>query len=343
MPLISSISAGARSFGLYVLAALKTVIDTFNRANGSLGSISGQAWKVWRGTWSISSNQASATSPASSYPAATLNFLDTDVTIGISTPASGAGTVFWLSDADNWWGATYDIVYACQTCQGFSCVTYSTGCAASTCLTSKCNASTCNGGQFCATTFCTTWTCNAFTLGNCTTFAGFNCISWSSANKNCTARNPAFCNGRNPATCNQRTCASGNCVTWNPCSTSVCNSSTCSTSQCNSPTFPCNAGNFFFFSCNCTTTYQTKLIKNVTGTISAVANSAWSAVVGSFRVILSGNNVTVRTFNTANYTTQIGSDWTTAATGAVKNKRHGILVAPANSSQGNTIDEFRVG
>lgn len=342
MPLISSIGAGARSFGIYVLSALKTVIDTFNRANGPLGSISGQAWKVWRGTWAIATNQASATAPASSYPAATLNFTATDVTLGVSSPGAGAGTVFWLSDADNWWGATYDTVYACQTCSAANCNTFSVACNASTCNSVKCNASTCNAGQFCATTFCTTWTCNAYTLGSCTTFAGFNCISWSAANKACTARNPAFCNGRNPATCNARNCASGNCTSYNPCTGSTCNSSTCSISTCNSPAYPCNAWFSFFTSCNCTTTYQTRLIKNIAGTISAVANSAWSAAVGSFRVILSGSNITVRTYNTANYTTQIGVDWTSSSTGAVKNKRHGILVAPASFSQGNTIDEFRV-
>lgn len=358
----SSTRAGssARAFGLFVLSALKTVIDTFNRSDGILGVISGQAWKVWRGTWSIATNQASATSPASSYPAATLTFTSTDVTIGISTPAAGAGTVFWLSDANNWWGATYDIIYTCQTCAGANCNTYTSQCNASTCNAGNCNAGNCSGNACsqgicssytCNAYTCNQWTCNGYTLGNCTAFAGYNCTTWS-ANKACIGRNPAFCNGRNPSTCNKNSCsltacASGNCNGVYSCLQYACNqwsctTWTCTTSNCTTTWYPCTAFYSFFFSCNCTTTYNTNLIKNIAGTISSVANSAWNAAVGSFKVILSGTNVTVRTYNTANYTTQIGTDWTTAATGAVKNKKHGIMVAPANYSQGNTIDEFRV-
>lgn len=126
MPIISSISAGARAFGLYVLTALASVIDTFNRSDNAsdLGSAGGQKWKIWRGVWGIATNKATSTTAASSYPLATLTFTKESMNISVGGPDPGLGAAFWVTDDNNWYATTYDQVYSCQTCSG--CAAYNT-------------------------------------------------------------------------------------------------------------------------------------------------------------------------------------------------------------------------
>ena len=85
-----------------------------------------------------------------------------------------------------------------------------------------------------------------------------------------------------------------------------------------------------------------RIWKSIAGTVTEVANSLFSATVQSFKTILSGSNITIKTYSDTSYTSQIGSDWNTSSTGAIKNKKHGIIVMSANYNQGSTIDEFKV-
>lgn len=201
MPLISSLSAGARAFGLYVLAALATVIDTFNRSDNAtdLGSISGQKWKIWRGVWGISGNKAVSSTTASTYPLATLTFTKTDVTVSISGQDPGMGAAFWVTDAENWYATIYVQVESCQTCN--NCNSW--------------NASNCNqfSGGNPATYTCLAWTCNAYTC-NAWTCTTSTCNSWFCNSGTTATWNPIFCSGfYNNPNCNAFFAYTCNCVT----------------------------------------------------------------------------------------------------------------------------------
>ena len=317
MPLMSSRASGSvRAFGLTILSALTSVIDNFNRSNQSgLGPAKGQRWKIWRGAWEILSNTASSSSGPSTHALATLNFTKTDVTISVSGAGPGMGTAFWVSDANNWWAATYEQVYSCQTCGG--CAAYNTP-------------------QCCAFN-----TVPANAPG-----ASPNCIPTSNPGP---IGNPC-CNSCVPKTsppvgfCQQ---------TYNPYSRNPPAPpnppSPCPIIPGNPATFPCSGNCFsspcsapFTFSCNCTTAHSIKILSAIASTISTAASSAFSSTIASFRAVLSGNNVTIRAYSDSSWASQIGSDWNTNLTSPNKKKAHGIIKSPATFSQSSSIDEFRV-
>lgn len=301
------------------LKALISITDNFNRADNAsdLGKAGTMSWKIWRGTWGISGNKASSSTAASSYPLATLNFTSTDVTISIGSPEAGMGASFWVSDADNWWAATYEQVYSCQTCSACSSYNPLSCCAFNT--FTYCSAySTVTGNACCNNAIAGNPCCNSC-KPKTTPPIGFCQTSYNPYSKNPTTYNPY---SRNPTNypCNAN-------ATSYPCSGN-CYSFSCA--------------NVFFFSCNCATTYSMKLLSDIASTISTAASSTFSSAIASFKAILSGNNVTVRAYSDSAWTTQIGSDWSTNLASPNKTKAHGIIKAPATYSQGSTIDEFRV-
>lgn len=369
MPIIAArATASIRGFGFALITALKTVIDTFNRANttSGLGSISGQAWKIWRGGWRINSNKADMTTTASQYPMATLTFTEEDVTVGVDAPAPGMGMSFWVSDEGNWWGAVYRQTYQCDTCFGcaaytcnayncaygcstYSCSTYAYNCGSSnafytapnyTCYAGKSNISSynksCNitGGQnlkySCSITSYTVNKAARYTCNSFYTAPNYTCTFGINYNVP-----PYACNitgGQNlKYNCNspQSFCASVICNVYTTIGC-VCNSTSCTS--------------FFPFDCNCSTTHKIDVVQSVSNTISQIATSNFNAAIASFKSILSGSNITIKAFSGAGYNSQIGSDWTatTNVNTATKKKRHGILGSQSNHAQGTTIDEFRV-
>lgn len=377
MPIISSISAGARAFGLYVVSALVTVIDTFNRSDNAsdLGTISGQKWKIWRGIWGIATNKASSSTAASSYPLATLTFTRTDVAVGVSSPDAGTGMSFWVSDANNWYATVYvqqQVCDTCVNCNSWNASTCNAFCGGN-CNAWTCNSATCSGtwnALGCAGTWNTT--CNAYTLpcnvwNNPCQAANYPCVTW---NNPCNAwRNTApkgqctswgvQCNGRTTSCyqwgvqCNGRTvvCTSssiGNCnqPIWSNCNAWFCNAASCSGNFnavfcCGSFNTPnCNA--FFSFSCNCVTQHRLNIIRSVASSVSLVVSTLWSSTIASFKTILSGSNATIQAYSASNYTSQLGSDSVQTLSSPQKNKRFGIIKAPSDLNQGSTIDEFRV-
>lgn len=332
MPLMSSrATASVRAFGLTVLSALSSVIDTFNRSNNpsGLGSIRGQKWKIWRGVWEILNNKASSSSATSAYALATLKFTKKNVSISVVGPDPGMGTAFWVSDANNWYAATYEQTQTCDTCQG--CSAYSITCCAGTTTPGTCaNYTTVSG--------CAAWG----TQGNTTL-----CLGWSRGGNTCipkTSPPVGFCSGSyNPY--NNATCSGG----WSPISfTKVCNSPTVSysCSQSFAPTFTCNqpcstCNSFFTFSCNCVVGHRVNIFRNIASSIANVANSSFTATIAAFRAIVTGNNITIRAFSNTEMTSQIGSDWNVPVT-ATTNAQHGIIKSSSPYAQGNAIDEFRV-
>ena len=94
--------------GIIASSLIKAITDTFTRANAAtLGSAeSGQAWSVLRGTgWGVASNAASnTTDAASSYPLASIQGPNLNLTMEVTSMGNGPGIAFWVTDANNWWG-----------------------------------------------------------------------------------------------------------------------------------------------------------------------------------------------------------------------------------------------
>jgi hypothetical protein len=93
-------------------------IDTFTRTTSatSLGSPNGtQTWSNIRGAWGIISNKATANSAANTYPMATITFDSADVTIAQDNVTNGVGAAFWVTDANNWWATSTNVVESYQT------------------------------------------------------------------------------------------------------------------------------------------------------------------------------------------------------------------------------------
>ena len=312
-------------------AALSSVIDYFTRVDNAndLGSVSGQKWKIWRGAWAIVSNKASSSSAGSSNALATLKFTSTDVTVSISGADPGMGASFWVTDADNWYASVYTQTQVCQTCSncnatsGGNCATWN----ASNC--SQNATGNCSSGTFCCGTFNSS-TCSANAQNgpanqfNNTPPVGFP--FGPSRNWVCTSWNTSNCNAN---------CCPGAFPFWSPHCVSY-NTSNC---QSTNPVV-CNA--FFTFSCNCVTEHRISLIRSISGTVSNVVNSLFSATIQSFKTLLSGNQATIQAFSTTTYNSQIGNSVVQSLTSPVKTKHHGIIKSTSSFQQGSTIDEFGV-
>jgi hypothetical protein len=107
MPLLGSRGGGSiRGFGRFGKSLILSLVDTFNRANGPLGTSSdGQSvWFVLRGNFSIDSNRAYSTDTGNSL--ATV-LMDSDVIVNaeanMHNNEGGVGLAFWVTDANSWW------------------------------------------------------------------------------------------------------------------------------------------------------------------------------------------------------------------------------------------------
>lgn len=109
-----------------VLTRLKAFVDSFTRADSAsilAGSTSpSNKWKTIRGTWGISSNRASSSTAASSYPLAGIKTGAKSAKVKVSNAVSGScgyGLAFWILDSSNWYGAHTDRTYV-QTSYQYS-------------------------------------------------------------------------------------------------------------------------------------------------------------------------------------------------------------------------------
>jgi hypothetical protein len=366
------------------LKALLSITETFNRADTSSLTTAGSTSAKWdsvRGSWGISSNKASSSTSASSYPISTLTFSKEDVTISIDGITSGVGTAFWVTDSGNWWGTYVDGTQSCQTCaSGGNCASYYSCCQGTmngsnpytaTCCFGNYNAvntvsgtnpATCNNG------FATTCPCSTYNLGNIAGYYVYYACGGSGNAAPASSCGLTFAQAQACGGCKRNSSPyynGGNCV----CPASQCiggytpgtdysytNTSTCNqtgdctqfnVSYCNSNYDSNCCGSYnatTYYDCNCVTNNSIKLIKSIAGTISTVATFALSSTVAGFKTILNGNTVTVQAYSGSGYTSKIGSDQFSTVSGYSKTKKHGILKAPTTyaASQGSAIDEFKV-
>lgn len=84
-----------------------------------------------------------------------------------------------------------------------------------------------------------------------------------------------------------------------------------------------------------------RLLKNVSGTVTTVADQAVSAAVASIKVIVnSAGDITARAYSGAGQTTQTGSDLTNSPVSPTKATKHGIMLAPGGSEQQTKVDNL---
>jgi len=352
------------------LKALLSITETFNRSDTSLLTTAGSTSAKWdsvRGSWGISSNKASSSTSASSYPISTLTFSKEDVTISVDGITPGVGTAFWVTDSGNWWGTYVDGTQSCQTCaSGGNCASYYSCCQGTmnssnpynyACCTgnynqgytdSGTNPATCPGGFAYDACPCGTYN-QGYTAGY---YVWYTCggsgnaapasscgLTFAQAQScgGCKRNSQPYYNQGN-CTCSGSSYCVGGYVAGTPYSQWVagtCNQNgTCTawnTSNCNSNYAAncCGAYNATtYYDCNCVTNNSIKLIKSIAGTISTVATFALSSTVAGFKTILNGSTVTVQAYSGSGYTSQIGSDQFSTVSGYSKTKKHGILKAP---------------
>lgn len=109
-----------------VLTKLKAFVDSFTRGDNA-SSLAGATsptsrWQAIRGTWGISSNRASSSTGAGSYPLAGIKTGAKSARVKVSNPVSGTcgyGLAFWILDSSNWYGAHSDRTYV-QTSYQYS-------------------------------------------------------------------------------------------------------------------------------------------------------------------------------------------------------------------------------
>lgn len=357
MPLMSSRASGSvRAFGLTVLSALTSILETFNRANQSgLGTVRGQRWRVWRGVWAIASNRASSSSAGGDNALATLKFTKTDVTVSISGAEPGMGAAFWVTDANNWYASVYVQSQVCQTCSGCNATS---GGTCNSFVPGNCNQNAvgnCAPGTVCCFPGPTPGNCaitgceGGWTPGNCIVFNSANTGNRNPPFGFChqpSGFNPSTCNNRiiclssNPPTCNNGQCCFGNFDTWSPYCAGTFNPATCSNAPGSFNPVVCNAP--FTFPCNCVTENRISILRSLASTVSTISNNLFSATIQSFITILSGNQATIQAFPTTNYTSQIGNSVVQSITSPQKTTQHGIIKSTSVFQQGSSIDEFGV-
>lgn len=323
-----------------------SITDDFNRTDASsLGTTSNgvTSWTATSGSWGITSNQATTSTAASSYPVATvtsaLGVSDYELRIDVPSGA-GQGLAFWVTDADNWWGVVTDLVttnnYSCPaggTLAGSTCNVTSTYAAYSntsncgisgsssytyaalantgyTPLYSGCGGSPCAGSG----TQCINHTCySTYTYYTC------NAGDGDPSGTTCTHTYSTCSSGGSDAcmTCTSYSCNSGDTLSGSTCTHSSSYSAT------NTPSY----------------TYFTRVVNKVSGTVSTVSSYSHTSAVRSLKVVTSNSSVTVSAYSAAAQSGLLNSN-TYAATSPATTATAGMLVSPASSSQGAVLDNF---
>jgi hypothetical protein len=320
-------------FRAVVASFVKSFKDTFDRADSStLGtSSSGIPWTVYRNSFGIASNKASANS--SDYSLAAVGTGSSDVTIDLKGISQGAGASLWVTDAGNWWSVSiaqdpencnctnYYNTYYYNAPYNFTYPVFVQG----------------NTGTVCNYGFTT---CSQQVQINSynPTVAYYCCYGYNAAG-NCKGNYYCGTYGGNPQysfayyynVCNYY-CAGGY--------STYDNSYTYYASGTNYNTEVAYAGPYQ----SCQTCYPqyVRFFKSVNNVISTVTSQLVSGIVQSLKVSTAGNQVTVKAYSDTNQVTQIGSDIVYTATGAVVQPRFGISVNPSSYSQGYTIDEISI-
>jgi hypothetical protein len=110
-----------------VTTFLATLTDTFDRANGTLGTSSDglSTWSVVRGNFTVDSNKAYSTDTSDSLATATLSTSAvSNAQIDMVSDQGGVGLAVWAADSSNYWG-----VYPHYTTTTNSTTNFSTSCS----------------------------------------------------------------------------------------------------------------------------------------------------------------------------------------------------------------------
>lgn len=305
MPILSSLSGiAAKAYGM-MANAKRIITDTFNRADGSLGtSSSGSIWSVLRNTWSISSNKASSSTAGSSYPLAVFDIASQNQTVSADITNGGPGVSFWVTDANSWWASSANYSSSsyscnCQTCSSCNSCTYNitvTGCP-------PCGTSTVNNGCGCYSTY----------FDN-----GVGCVDPDS--------NLTY------AYCTTTVCNS-------PCTQSVTG---VSCANCGSTDYSCNCSTCYNDSIDLTIYSSVSGTVSTPSTLTVWTGSSGSftTTVGSILVSTSSNTITAKAYSAAGLTTQLGSTLTYTPSSPTKGMKVGIIKTPSNTNAGSTLDNF---
>lgn len=119
----STASGASGSITTYKL----TLIDTFNRSDGALGTSSDglSTWSVIRGNFTVGSNQAYSTDTADSLATVTLSTSAvSNAQVDMVSDQGGVGLAVWAADSATYWG-----VYPHYTTTTNSTTNYSTTCS----------------------------------------------------------------------------------------------------------------------------------------------------------------------------------------------------------------------
>ena len=336
-------------FNLGSIAAIRRKFkDTFDRTdNGSvLGNASdGSIWTILRGTWGISTNKATSSTAASSYPIATITMPKQNVQIDLLDTSNGTGAALWVTDSGNWWGISVvqESVSTTNYCSAWNCDSYNSisayNCNAWTFTCNSGYAAACNGGNLYYYTACTgNWNASTCSFWNVS-----NCKSWFSGSKNCATYNGSNCGAYNASTCNsygsQAACYAGGVYYY-----CVGGNTSCSSGTQYFISGNCNPGSSYSYACGTTVTYPVyfRLYQSVANTVTQIAQQTLASLAQSMRITTSGSQITAKAYSDAAQVTQIGTDWVYTPTGASLTTSYGIVVTPTNYSQGSTIGDISI-
>lgn len=329
------------NLGAFASAVRNILADTFNRTDSAsvIGNATdGSIWTILRGTWGISTNKASSSTAASSYPLATVDMPFTDIQTDIVSTAQGSAAALWVTDANNWWAVGMTQEPTNCNCTYFFTTNYfyfNTNCLAQN--AGNWNASNCNAYGL-PSCFPSGWTftcVGTYNKSNCNNFA------YNTTNK--TTR----CSGSyNASNCNA---FSLYCPSNGSYGGSTCTGGWNTSNQ--------NAGNYFFFTCaqqgstttgpfeSCSTCYPQyiRILQSVAGTVSLITQQSMGATLAAaFRVKTSGNQITASAYSDSSAVTQIGTNLVYTATGATITAQNGIMIIPSTYNQGSTIDGVEI-
>lgn len=119
-------TSAASSASSSVTTFLATLVDTFDRANGVLGTSSDglSTWSVDRGTFSVDSNMAYSANAADSMATVALSTSSiSNAQVDMYSDQAGVGLAIWVTDSASYWGiypnyTTTTVVGSTTTCNG---------------------------------------------------------------------------------------------------------------------------------------------------------------------------------------------------------------------------------
>lgn len=129
----TSLASSASNSSTPAVPLPTSVSDNFNRSTNPLGtSSSGHSWVAYRGTWQANGSVGYSGTAASSYPLSAITMSSTNATTNVGRSSAGAAIAFWVSDANNWWGAVpyYDEAVSYSTVCGAGGYSSGGGCGA---------------------------------------------------------------------------------------------------------------------------------------------------------------------------------------------------------------------